>query len=111
MRFAAIDFLVGAAEGAQALEGLHQPEGQAGLLAPSALAHDAIRAALGKCSRSVGDVRSAHGCLGLGQIGRMTLSLADGLGLIGAATAAVQFRQGQRRTCARQGCCLQEMPA
>ena len=61
MRFAAIDFLVGAAEGAQALEGLHQPEGQAGLLAPRALAHDTVRAALSQGSRSVGYILVAQG--------------------------------------------------
>ena len=54
MRLAAIDLLVGAAKRAEPLEGLDQPEGEAGLLAPRALAHDAIRAALGQGSRSVG---------------------------------------------------------
>jgi hypothetical protein len=60
VRFAAINLLVGAAERAEPLEGLDQPEGKAGLLAPRALAHDAVRAALGQRSCSVGYGLVAH---------------------------------------------------
>ena len=57
-----MNLLVGAAEGAEALEGLHQPERQAALLAPGALADDAIRAALGQRPRLVG-YRCSRGLL------------------------------------------------
>ena len=53
MRLAAIDLLVGSAERAEPLEGLDQPEREAGLLAPRALAHDAMGTALGQGARSV----------------------------------------------------------
>jgi len=58
--FAAMDLRVGAAKRAEPLEGPDQPEGKAGLLAPRALAHDAVRAALGQRSGSVGYGLVAH---------------------------------------------------
>ena len=71
MRFAAIDLLVGAAKRAEPLEGLDQPEGETRLLAPRALAYDAIRAALGQRSRSVsyGFIAQAPGVLSAGSRG------------------------------------------
>ncbi len=60
VRLAAINLLVGAAKRAEPLEGLDQPEREAGLLAPGALAHDAIRAALGQRSGSFGYGFVAH---------------------------------------------------
>ena len=53
MRFAAMNLLVGSAERAESFEGLDLPERKAGLLAPRALAYDAMGAALRQCSRSV----------------------------------------------------------
>ena len=87
--FAAIDLLVGAAKRAEPLEGLDHPEGNAGLLAARALAHDAIRIALGQRSRSVGyglvaqaSRVSSSGSSGssAGQCGGVLLDLADGFG-------------------------------
>ena len=48
VRFAAINLLVGAAKRADSLEGLNQPEGEAGLLTTRAPAYHAIHAALGE---------------------------------------------------------------
>ena len=63
MRLAAMNLLVGPAEGAQALEGLYQPEGKAGLLAPGALADDTVHTALGQRPGSLTYDRFAHRCL------------------------------------------------
>jgi hypothetical protein len=89
VRLAAIDLLVGAAKRAEPLEGLDQPERNAGLLAPRALAHNAIRAAFSQRSRSVGYGFGAQasrvfssGSPGssAGQFGGVLLDLADRLG-------------------------------
>ena len=54
MGLAAIDLFVGAAERTKPLEGLDQPERQAGLGAARALADEAVHAALRQLSRSLG---------------------------------------------------------
>jgi hypothetical protein len=56
VRLAAIDLLVGTAKRAEPLEGPDQPESQAGLLPPGALAHDAMHAAFSQRSGSFGYV-------------------------------------------------------
>jgi len=60
VRFAAINLLVSAAKRAEPLEGLDQPEGEPGLLAPRAPAYDAIGAALGQRAGSFGYGFVAH---------------------------------------------------
>jgi len=49
-----MNLFVGPAKGTEALEGLDEPEGQAGLLAARALTNGTVRAALGQCAGSVG---------------------------------------------------------
>ncbi len=82
MRFAAMNLLVGAAKRTEPLEGLDQPEGEAGLLAARALAHDAIRTALGQRSRSIGYslVVQVPGVLSAGSRGSSADWLHGGLG-------------------------------
>src|ERR1035438_7872465 len=89
VRLAAIHFLVGAAKWAEPLESLDQPKGQAGLLAPRAVAHDAIRTALSQCAGSVGDgfvaqdarvFSSGARWSSAGQFGGVLLDLADRFG-------------------------------
>ena len=60
VRLAAMNLLVGTAKRTEPLEGFDQPKGKAGLLAPCALAHDAVRAVLGQRSRSLGYGFVAH---------------------------------------------------
>ena len=99
MRLAAVDLLVGAAKRAEALEGFHQPERDARLLPPRALADDTVRAALGQRPGSVSDDCAAHDCLRFGQLGRVFLDPADGLGDLLHLLPL------------RQGCGFREVPA
>ena len=60
MRLAAIHLLVSATIGAEPFEGLDYQEGEAGLLASGALAHDAVHTALSERSGSFGYGFVAH---------------------------------------------------